>query len=77
MSTYRVGFDGKWQEDFDIESDAFWWAREVSETGRLVWVLRRRFLRWTLFAVFPEERFDEGRDRWKAATIHTDAPSGI
>jgi hypothetical protein len=73
MAKYRVGFDGKWQEDFDIEGDALGWAREVSETGRLVWVLQRRFLRWKLLAVFPEERFEEGQDRWRAATLSIDA----
>ena len=29
MSTFRVCFDGEWQEDFDTLADATEWAQEV------------------------------------------------
>jgi hypothetical protein len=43
MATYRVAFDGKWQGTFDDRDDALDWAREVGETGRLVYVIQRRW----------------------------------
>lgn len=41
-SYFRVGFDGKWQKDFDFEADAIEWAREVSLTGRTTCVIEQR-----------------------------------
>ena len=65
MPRYRVAFDGEWQETFDFEDEAMEWAREVGETGRLVWVIeKRRLRREKLLAVFPDERADEGRLLW-------------
>ena len=53
MTSYRVGFDGKWQEHFDEQADAVEWAKEVAETGRVVYVDERRWYRTKLVKVFP------------------------
>jgi len=42
MSTFRVGFDGHWQEDFDSFDEAVEWAQQVSSTGRIASVVERR-----------------------------------
>lgn len=65
MARYRVCFDGKWQGDFDDEADALGWAREVADTGRLVYVARSRFSLPRLIAVLPEDRAEEGEWLWK------------
>lgn len=56
MPTFRVAFGGKWQGKFDDLADAVDWAKEVSETGRMTWVVEHRMarLRSRLRAVFPE-----------------------
>jgi hypothetical protein len=66
MATYRVAFDGKWQEDFDDQEEALRWASEVAETGRIVHVALRRPLSLKLVAVFPESQAKEGERLWKA-----------
>jgi hypothetical protein len=66
MSTYIVRFDGKWQGKLHDLDDTLDWAREVGETGRLVLVVERRFIReWKLIAVFPEDRIEDGRTLWR------------
>ena len=65
MPTYRVCFDGKWQEDFDDVGAALDWAYQVGETGRIVHVVRRHGLSLELTAVFPESRAEEGKRLWK------------
>jgi hypothetical protein len=68
MATFRVAFDGEWQEDFDTLAEAAEWAQEVSRTGRMTWVVERRRLslrQLRLRAVFPEERAEEAREAWK------------
>ena len=66
MAAFWVGFDGKWQHRFDDFEDAEDWAREVAETGRLVWVVRRRPLREpSLLTIYPSERAEEGRRLWR------------
>jgi len=78
MPTYRVAFDGKWQETFDFEDEAMEWAREVGETGRLVWVIEKRRLRRSrLSAVFPAERADEGRLLWDNRVGYGDTSGGV
>lgn len=55
MAKYKVGFDGHWQETFDDCDAAIQWAKEVADTGRVVDVVMKRFLRPPkLTAVFPE-----------------------
>ena len=65
MSKFRVAFDGRWQEDFEDLQDALEWAQEVSETGRVAWVVERRGIRLRLKAVFPEDRAKEAEEEWK------------
>jgi hypothetical protein len=55
MATYRVGFDGRWQGDFDSRERAMYWAGEVHETGRTVYVIEARMLRKKLIATFPDD----------------------
>jgi hypothetical protein len=76
MGRYRVCFDGKWQGDFDDEAETLGWAREVADTGRLVFVARSRFFLPQLIAVFPEERAEEGRWLWKARDRGWVGPTG-
>jgi hypothetical protein len=67
------GFDGRWQANFSDLTEAVQWAREVAESGRMVFVVKRRF-RNQLVAVFPEEKEDEGRNLWnrhQEAWMHT------
>jgi hypothetical protein len=40
MTSYRVAFDGKWQERFRDRAEALEWAQAVGETGRVVYVVR-------------------------------------
>jgi hypothetical protein len=63
---FRVAVDGRWQEDFETLTEALEWAREVSQTGRLTYVIEwRGFLRGHRFrAAFPEERAKEGEGAW-------------
>jgi hypothetical protein len=82
MATYRVAFDGKWQGKFDDREDAFDWAREVGETGRIAHVAAFRWspMRWLvgpkMVAVFPEERAAEGRILWEARTLGSGVGGG-
>jgi hypothetical protein len=65
MATYRVAFEGKWQGTFDERDDALDWAKEVGETGRLVYVEKRRW--WfppRLVATFPRERAHQAKAFW-------------
>ena len=65
MDRYAVCFDGKWQGRFAELEDALQWGREVAETGRLVWVVKRRIILLSrLLAVFPEDRTEEGELAW-------------
>jgi hypothetical protein len=61
-----VAFDGHWREDFETLTEALEWAGEVSQTGRLTYVIEwRGFLRGHRFrAAFPEERAKEGEKAW-------------
>ena len=68
MSRYRVCFDGKWQGSFDRE-DALEWARAVGATGRIVHVVKWRWLlNPKLVAVFPEARTAEAKRLWDVRT---------
>jgi hypothetical protein len=64
MSTYRVAFDGKWQERFHDREKALEWAKAWGETGRLVDVVRSGW-RPQLVAVFPESQAEEGQRLWR------------
>ena len=64
MATYRVAFDGKWQERFHDRDEALQWAREVADTGRLVYVAERGRFFPRLAAVFPESKAEAGRSLW-------------
>jgi hypothetical protein len=78
MARYQVGFDGKRQETFDDQDEAFEWASEAGETGRLVFAAKGRFVRWGAVAVFPETREHEGRIAWKVRGGDAPmAPSGL
>jgi hypothetical protein len=74
VASYRVAFDGKWQERFDDEADALEWAKAVGETGRMVYVVRRRWYLVKLLAIFPEDMVGEGKRLWRAA--HYTPPTG-
>jgi hypothetical protein len=74
MATYRVAFDGKWQESFDDVGSALEWAHEVGETGRMVHVVKRQGLSLELVAVFPESKAEEGKRLWEMR--HTGSWSG-
>ena len=65
MATFRVMFDGKWQENFATLDEAVEWAREVSLTGRRTWVIERRGLSHRFRAGFPEDRGEELETAWK------------
>ena len=66
MSRYKICFDGKWQEQFETATEAEQWAKEVADTGRMVYVARSRLFRSPeLISVFPEEGASEGRRLWK------------
>jgi hypothetical protein len=65
MARYQLSFDGRWQRSFRRESEALEWARLVSETGRLVHVVRRGIVWDKLIAVFPEHQIEEGKRLWK------------
>jgi hypothetical protein len=64
VATYRVAFDGKWQEDFEDLGSAVEWAQQVGETGRIVHVVSRNGLSLELVAVFPESHAEEGKRLW-------------
>jgi hypothetical protein len=70
MSTFRVAFDGGWQEDFDDLEDAMDWAREVSLTGRKTWVIERHGLSHRFRAGFPEDRAEELEEEWHGWRSH-------
>lgn len=65
MTTYRVAFDGKWQERFHDRAEALEWAKAVGDTGRLVYVARTG-VTMKLIAVFPEYQAEDGKVIWKA-----------
>jgi hypothetical protein len=65
MATFRVMFDGEWQEDFATLDEAVEWAREVSLTGRRTWVIERRGLSYRFRGGFPEDRVEELEEAWK------------
>jgi hypothetical protein len=65
MAIYLVGFDGKWQGEFDTETEAVAWAYEVAESGRVVEVVRRRFRIYKFITGFPESERDALEGRWK------------
>ena len=69
MASFIVGFDGKWQEKFDDETDAIAWAREVAATGRTVEVARRRFGFCKFHTGFPESEREALAARWKRPSI--------
>jgi hypothetical protein len=71
LARFRVCFDGEWQGEFDAMDDAMEWAREVSETGRMTWVVERSLLplRWRFKAAFPEDREPDARKLWQAAVF--------
>ena len=65
MAIYLVGFDGKWQEEFDTEAEAVAWAHEVAETGRVVEVVRRRFRTYKFITGFPVTERETLEARWE------------
>jgi hypothetical protein len=65
MARYRVAFDGKWQGTFDELEDALDWAREVGKTGRLAYVIQRRWWWPKLVTAFPERERDTAHLYWK------------
>lgn len=65
MARYDVSFDGRCQEKFGDAPSAIAWAAEVGATGRLVYVVRRGWLRPSLLAVFPAEQVEQGRADFK------------
>jgi hypothetical protein len=64
MTTYIVGFDGKWQQKFSEVDDAVSWARDVADTGRTVEVIRRRFGFPKFVTAFPESERKRLEARW-------------
>ena len=64
MARYRVAFDGKWQGTFDDREDAIDWARAVGDTGRTVYVVKRRWWWSQLVAVYPESQARAGELIW-------------
>jgi hypothetical protein len=74
MARYGVGFEGKWQGEFDDVGDALDWGQDVGESGRLVYVGERRWLRgWRLVAVFPIDRTVEGEYLWERQGVYAGA----
>ena len=67
MPTFRVAFDGEWQEKFDTLGEAVEWAQEVSATGRTTWVVEHRLRGDLLRATFPEENREDAERAWRAA----------
>jgi hypothetical protein len=65
MSKFRVCFDGEWQEEFETLAEAVEWAQEVALTGRMTYVIERRWLVSRFRSAFPEERADELQKHWK------------
>ena len=62
MPRFGVIFDGKWQGGtfYDL-SEAVTWGKEVADTGRMVWIVEKRWLRPARVCnVFPEEKAEEG-----------------
>lgn len=74
MATYRVGFDGRWQESFKSKEKALEWAEAVSRTGRFVWVAERRWLQWHFVTAFPEDRREAARKIWTGSSGHIPTP---
>jgi hypothetical protein len=62
-SYFRVGFDGKWQKDFDFEADAMKWAREVSLTGQTACVIEQRGSHALFRAGFAAREAEENHTR--------------
>ncbi len=69
VTTYVVGFDGKWQETFDDREDAIEWAEEVAATGRVVEVVVRRFGFHRFVTAFPESEREALAARWKLPAL--------
>jgi hypothetical protein len=68
MAKYLVVFDGRWQGKFHNEDEAIDWAREVSETGRVVDViLKRRLLPRKFLTAFPESERAARQAAWGAS----------
>ena len=65
MAAFIVGFDGKWQEKFDLKDEAVEWAREVAATGRTVEVIRRRFGFCSFLTGFPDSERAALEARWR------------
>jgi hypothetical protein len=68
-ATYRVAFDGQWQESFGTFFEADSWALEVAATGRTVWVTERRLLTELLVAVHPESKRIAAARQWQAGQV--------
>ena len=81
VASYRVAFDGRWQGKFASEEDAVEWASKVGETGRTVFVVRYRFPRRKLIAVFPPSYEAAARKRWRRRGAEIDGggawPAGL
>jgi hypothetical protein len=74
MARYRVAFEGKWREWFDDLDEALEWGQAVGDTGRLVFVAKRRWVRgWQLVAVFPPDRAVEGEYLWERQAVYAGA----
>jgi hypothetical protein len=77
MTVYRVGFDGKWQEEFEDREEAIRWAEEVAATGRVVEVVRRRFGFHKFVTGFPESEREALEHRWETAWVPWIAGAGV
>ena len=68
MATFRIAIDGEWEDDeFESFTDAALWARELSLSGHLVWVVEQRRFSSRLLAAFPADRLGEAIELWKSA----------
>jgi hypothetical protein len=71
VARYEVGFDGRWQEEFDDCDEAMEWAKEVAATGRVVDVVRRRrFLPRKFVTAFPESQLAARKAAWSVPTYY-------
>jgi hypothetical protein len=82
-TSFHVAFGEKWQRDFDSLPEAKKWAKEVSGSGPMTWVVER----WEgnrpegvppgcrLRATFPEERREEAVRLWVRSKAFPPPPS--
>jgi hypothetical protein len=82
-TSFHVAFGEKWRRDFDSLPEAKRWAKEVSGSGPMTWVVER----WEgnrpegvppgcrLRATFPEERREEAVRLWARSKAFPPPPS--